>query len=64
MKDLRALPLFRCASLLYIFLVIDDLPLAVSTCLSCMQGDGSLRFMRFDGLQVESQEQKFIQLCV
>jgi len=50
--NLRSLPLFRFAALLYIYLVLDDLPLAVSTCAVCTRPDGSLQFICFDGLQV------------
>jgi len=31
MANLRSLPLFRFAALLYIYFVLDDLPLVVST---------------------------------
>jgi len=49
---LRSLPLFRTAALLYIYLVIEGLPLAVSTCARCTRPDGSLQFICFDGLQL------------
>jgi len=52
LPNLRSLPLFRFASLLYIYLVLDGLPLAVSTCATCIRADGSLRFICFDGLQI------------
>lgn len=38
--------------LLYIYLVIVDLPLAVSTCAVCARADGSLRVICLDGLQM------------
>eukprot|EP00168_Porphyra_purpurea_P012257 TRINITY_DN3209_c0_g1_i1.p1 TRINITY_DN3209_c0_g1~~TRINITY_DN3209_c0_g1_i1.p1 ORF type:complete len:589 (+),score=117.64 TRINITY_DN3209_c0_g1_i1:680-2446(+) len=49
---LRSLPLFRSAALLYIYLVIEGLPLAVSTCAVCARLDGSLQFVCLDGLQL------------
>lgn len=52
LDNLRSLPLFRTASLLYIYLVIEGLPLAVSTCARCTRPDGSLQFICFDGLQL------------
>ncbi|OSX73408.1 hypothetical protein BU14_0350s0001 [Porphyra umbilicalis] len=52
LTKLRSLPLFRFAALLYIYLVLDELPLAVSTCAVCTRADGSLQFICFDGLQV------------
>lgn len=50
MENLRSLPRFRFAALLCIYLVLDDLPLAVSTCAVCTQPDGSLQYIGFDGL--------------
>lgn len=47
---LRSLPLFRSAVLLYIYLVIQGLNPAVSTCAVCAREDGSLPFICFDGL--------------
>eukprot|EP00168_Porphyra_purpurea_P009753 TRINITY_DN2392_c0_g1_i7.p1 TRINITY_DN2392_c0_g1~~TRINITY_DN2392_c0_g1_i7.p1 ORF type:complete len:541 (+),score=79.17 TRINITY_DN2392_c0_g1_i7:2286-3908(+) len=52
LESLRSLPLFRTASLLYIYLVIEGLPLAVSTCARCTRPDAGLRFICFDGLQL------------
>lgn len=49
---LRSLPLFRSTVLLYIYLVIQGLPSALSTCAVCARADGSLRFICFDGLQL------------
>lgn len=50
--NLRSLPLFRSTVLLYIYLVIQGLPGAVSTCAICARPDGSMRFICFDGLQL------------
>jgi len=52
LPNLRSLPLFRFAALLYIYLVLDDLPLAVSMCAVCRRPDVSLQYVCFDGLQV------------
>jgi len=52
LDTLRSLPRFRTAALLYIYLVVDGLPLAVSTCARCTRADGSLQFICFDGLQL------------
>lgn len=52
LEGLRSLPVFRTTMLLYIYLVIVDLPLAVSTCAVCARADGSLRVICLDGLQM------------
>lgn len=38
--------------MLKIYLVIQGLPNAVSTCAMCTPADGSVQFIRFDGLQL------------
>lgn len=52
LDHLRSLPLFRSTVLLFVYLVIQGLPAALSTCAICARADGSLPVICFDGLQL------------